>query len=45
MMWMLVLLLQKNGIPIPEDKRLQEMLGDTDVEKIERRMKKQIDKS
>jgi uncharacterized membrane protein len=45
MMWMLVLLLQKNGIPIPEDKRLQEMLRDTDVEKIERRMKKQIDKS
>jgi uncharacterized membrane protein len=45
MMGMLVLLLQKNGIPIPEDKRLQEMLNDTDVEKIERRMKKQIDKS
>ena len=45
MMWMLVLLLQKNGIPIPEDKRLQEMLRDTDIEKIEKSMKKQIDKS
>jgi uncharacterized membrane protein len=45
MMWMLVLLLQKNGIPIPEDKRLQEMLRETDVEKIEKRMEKQIYKS
>ena len=45
MMWMLVLLLQKNGIPIPKDKRLQQMLRDTDVEKIEKRMEKQIDKS
>jgi len=45
MMWMLVLLLQKNGIPIPEDKRLQEMLRDTDISKIEKRMEKQIDKS
>jgi uncharacterized membrane protein len=44
-MWMLVLLLQKNGIPIPEDKKLQEMLRDTDVEKIEKSMKKQIEKS
>ena len=43
MMWMLVLLLQKNGIPIPEDKRLQEMLRETDVEKIEKRMKRQIE--
>ena len=45
MMWMLVLLLQKNGIPIPEDKRLQEMLRDTDVEKIEKNMERQINKS
>ena len=45
MMWMLVLLLQKNGIPIPEDKRLREMLRETDVGKIEKSMKKQIDKS
>jgi uncharacterized membrane protein len=44
-MWMLVLLLQKNGIPIPEDKRLQEMLRETDVEKIEKSMEKQINKS
>ncbi len=44
-MWMLVLLLQKNGIPIPEDNRLQEMLRDTDVEKIEKSMEQQIDKS
>jgi uncharacterized membrane protein len=44
-MWMLVLLLQKNNIPIPEDERLQEMLRDTDVEKIEKTLKKQIDKS
>jgi uncharacterized membrane protein len=45
MMWMLILLLQKNGIPIPEDKRLQEMLRDTDVEKIEKNMEMQINKS
>jgi len=45
MMWMLVLLLQKNGIPIPEDKRLQELLRDTDIENIEKSMAKQIDKS
>jgi uncharacterized membrane protein len=45
MMWMLVLLLQKNGIPIPVDERLQEMLRDTDVEKIEKNMEKQINKS
>lgn len=44
MLWMLVLLLKKNGIPIPEDKRLQEMLRATDVEKIEKSMKKQIEK-
>ena len=43
MLWMLVLLLKKNGIPIPKDERLQEMLRETDVEKIEKRMKKQID--
>jgi uncharacterized membrane protein len=45
MMWMLVLLLEKNDIPIPEDKRLQQMLRDTDVEKIEKNMQKQIEKS
>jgi uncharacterized membrane protein len=45
MMWMLVLLLQKNGIPIPDDKRLQELLRDTDIENIEKSMAKQIDKS
>ena len=45
MMWMLVLLLQKNSIPIPEDKRLQEMLRDTDVEMIEKNLEKQINKS
>lgn len=45
MMSMLVLLLQKNHIPIPNDQRLQEMLKDTDLEKIEKDMKKQIDKS
>lgn len=44
-MWMLVLLLQKNGIPIPEDKRLQELLRDTDIENIEKSMAKQIEKS
>jgi hypothetical protein len=42
---MLVLLLQKNRIPIPEDERLQAMLRDTDVEKIEKNMEKQINKS
>ena len=45
MMSMLVLLLQKNRIPIPADERLQEMLRDTDVGKIEKTMKKQIEKS
>jgi len=45
MMSMLVLLLQKNGIPIPEDQRLQEMLQDTDVEKIEKNMEEQINNS
>jgi uncharacterized membrane protein len=45
MLWMLVLLLQENDIPIPEDKRLQEMLRDTDVGKIEKSMEKQINKS
>ena len=45
MMWMLIQLLQKNHIPIPEDKRLQEMLRETDIEKIEKSMEKQIDKS
>ena len=45
MMWMLVLLLQKNGIPIPEDQRLREMLRETDIEKIEKIMEKQIHKS
>ena len=45
MMWMLVRLLQKNNIPIPADKRLQEMLQETDIEKIEKSMQKQIDKS
>jgi uncharacterized membrane protein len=44
-MWMLVRLLQKNDIPIPEDKRLQELLRDTDIAKIEKSMQKQIDKS
>jgi hypothetical protein len=44
-MWMLVLLLQKNRIPIPEDKRLQQMLRETDVEKIEKSLEKQIEKS
>jgi uncharacterized membrane protein len=43
-MWMLVLLLQKNDIPIPEDKRLIEMLRDTDIGEIEKSMQKQIDK-
>jgi len=45
MMWMLILLLQKNNIPIPEDERLQEMLRDTDIGKIEKTIKEQIDKS
>ena len=45
MMWMLIQLLQKNHIPIPEDKRLQEMLRATDIEKIEKSMQEQIDKS
>ena len=45
MMWMLVLLLQKNSIPIPEDERLQEMLKDTDIGQIEKSMERQIDKS
>jgi len=45
MMSMLVLLLQKNGIPIPEDQRLQEMLRDTDVRQIEKSMEKEIDNS
>ena len=45
MMSMLVLLLQKNGIPIPEDQRLQEMLQDTDVKQIEKSMEKEIDNS
>jgi len=45
MLWMLVLLLQENGIPIPEDKRLQELLRDTDVGKIEKSMERQINKS
>ena len=43
MMWMLVLLLQKNDIPIPEYQRLQEMLRETDVEKIEKSLKRQIE--
>jgi uncharacterized membrane protein len=43
MLWMLVLLLKKNGIPIPEDQRLQEMLRKTDVEEIEKSMKNQIE--
>ena len=45
MMSMLVLLLQKNGIPIPEDQRLQDMLRDTDVRQIEKSMEKEIDNS
>ena len=45
MMSMLVLLLQKNGIPIPEDQRVQEMLRDTDVRQIEKSMEKEIDNS
>lgn len=43
MLWMLVLLLEKNGIRIPEDQRLREMLRETDLEKIEKSLKKQID--
>ena len=45
MMSMLVLLLQKNDIPIPEDQRLQEMLRDTDVKQIEKSMEEEIDNS
>lgn len=45
MMWMLVLLLEKNGIPIPEDQRLREMLRETDIENIEKSMEKQIHKT
>ena len=45
MMWMLVLLMQKNGIPIPDDKRLKEMLRETDIEQLEKNIAKQIDKS
>jgi uncharacterized membrane protein len=45
MMWMLILLLQKNDIPIPEDQRLKEMLRDTDIEQIEKSIEKQIDNS
>lgn len=43
MMSMLVLLLQKNNIPLPEDKRLQELLRDTDIANIEESMEKQIE--
>jgi uncharacterized membrane protein len=43
MMGMLVLLLQKNDIPIPDDKRLQELLQDTDIGKIEKSMEAQIE--
>lgn len=43
MMEMLVLLLQKNNIPIPEDKRLQELLRETDIGNIEKSMEKQIE--
>jgi hypothetical protein len=45
MMSMLVLLLQKNGIPIPEDPRLKELLQDTDVSQIEKSVEREIDKS
>ncbi len=41
-MRMLVLLLQKNKIPIPEDKELRNMLKKTDTHKIERTIEKQI---
>ena len=44
-MWMLVHLLQKNDIPIPEDERLKELLRETDIGKIEKSMEEQIDKS
>ena len=44
MMWMLVHLLQKNDIPIPEDDQLKEMLRETDIGKIEKSMEEQIDK-
>lgn len=43
MMRMLVLLLHKNSIPIPEDERLQELLRDTDIGNIEKNMEKQIE--
>jgi uncharacterized membrane protein len=43
MMWMLVQLLHKNHIPIPEDQRLQELLRDTDIGTIEKSMEKQIE--
>ena len=45
LLWMLILLFQKNGIPIPEDKRLQKLLRATDIKGIEKRIEKQIDKS
>jgi uncharacterized membrane protein len=44
-MQMLVLLLQKNKIPVPEDKQLRDLLRKTDTQKIERNVQKQIDKS
>lgn len=44
-MRMLVLLLQKNKIPVPEDKQLRDLLRKTDTQKIERNVQKQIDKS
>jgi uncharacterized membrane protein len=45
MMWMLILLLQKNHIPIPEDPRLQEMLRQTDVDKLEKSLEKEVNES
>jgi|ERR1700722_4442183 len=44
-MRMIVLLLQKNKIPVPEDKQLRDLLRKTDTQKIERSVQKQIDKS
>lgn len=44
-MRMLVLLLQKNKIPIPENKEVREMLKKTDREKMENNIEKQIGKS
>src|SRR5215216_6626918 len=41
MMWMLVHLLEKNDIPIPEDERLRELLRETDIGKIEKSMEEQ----